>query len=145
MREVQVHSKKFLMHLDKALPFEKQAGLANESLQKKLYAFSQGNMRSLRNLIYQASIEAIDKQHTTITEEDLVFASRLTSGDKPLTWKNPFDKDIKITKDMLRPPPTNIGWEDYSRDTKQKKLEIKKEKTISINTYRLIKVKQYQT
>ncbi|PSV30908.1 TniB family NTP-binding protein [Photobacterium sp. GB-72] len=106
---------KFLMHLDKALPFEKQAGLANESLQKKLYAFSQGNMRSLRNLIYQASIEAIDKQHTTITEEDLVFASRLTSGDKPLTWKNPFDKDIKITKDMLQPPPTNIGWEDYSR------------------------------
>lgn len=105
--------KTFLEYLDKALPFEKQAGLANESLQKKLYAFSQGNMRSLRNLIYQASIEAIDNQHAAITEEDFVFASKLTSGDKPITWKNPFDEGVKVTEDMLRPPPKGIGWEDY--------------------------------
>ncbi len=119
--------KRFLEHLDKALPFEKPAGLAKENLQKKLYAFSQGNMRSLRNLIYQASIEAIDNQHTTITEKDFVFASKLTSGDKPLTWKNPFDKNVKVTKDMLRSPPMNIGWEDYERNTRQK-LDIQKEK-----------------
>ncbi|ELJ8710407.1 transposase, partial [Vibrio cholerae] len=108
----------FLEHLDKALPFEKLAGLANESLQKKLYAFSQGNMRSLRNLIYQASIEAIDNQHATITEADFVFASKLTSGDKPILWKNPFDKGVKVTEDMLRPPPKGIGWEDYYRNVK---------------------------
>ena len=98
---------------DKALPFEKEAGLARQNLQKKLYAFSQGNMRSLRNLLYQASIEAIDNQHEAITEEDLVFASKLTSGDKPYSWKNPFDADVKVTEGMLRPPPKDIGWEDY--------------------------------
>lgn len=112
--------KTFLDYLDKALPFEKQAGLANESLQKKLYAFSQGNMRSLRNLIYQASIEAIDNQHASITEEDFVFASKLTSGDKPISWKNPFDEGVKVTEDMLRPPPKDIGWEDYLRNTTHK-------------------------
>ncbi|WP_394340987.1 TniB family NTP-binding protein [Photobacterium leiognathi] len=120
--------KKFLEHLDKALPFEKQAGLAEENLQKKLYAFSQGNMRSLRNLIYQASIEAIDNQHTTITEEDFVFASKLTSGDKPITWQNPFDKDVKVTKDMLRSPPMDIGWEDYLRNTTPKIINSKEKK-----------------
>ncbi len=120
--------KKFLEHLDKALPFEKQAGLANGGLQKKLYAFSQGNMRSLRNLIYQASIEAIDKQHETITEEDFAFASYLTSGDKPSTWKNPFDKNVKVTKDMLRSPPTDIGWEDYLRNTTSKKIRNSKQR-----------------
>ncbi|HHF3003010.1 TPA: TniB family NTP-binding protein [Vibrio diabolicus] len=109
--------KTFLEYLDRALPFEKEAGLARESLQKKLYAFSQGNMRSLRNLIYQASIEAIDNQHVTITEEDFVFASTLTSGDKPILWKNPFDEGVKVTEDMLRSPPKDIGWEDYFQNT----------------------------
>ncbi|WIG83712.1 TniB family NTP-binding protein [Photobacterium damselae] len=118
----------FLEHLDKALPFEKQAGLAKENLQKKLYAFSQGNMRSLRNLIYQASIEAIDNQHTSITEEDFVFASKLTSGDKPITWKNPFDEGVKVTKYMLQSPPKDIGWEDYWRITTPKIRNSKEKK-----------------
>ncbi|CDT77714.1 Putative transposition protein (fragment) [Vibrio diabolicus] len=74
-------------------------------------------MRSLRNLIYQASIEAIDNQHVTITEEDFVFASTLTSGDKPILWKNPFDEGVKVTEDMLRSPPKDIGWEDYFQNT----------------------------
>lgn len=112
--------KTFLEYLDKALPFEELAGLANDNLQKKLYAFSQGNMRSLRNLIYQASIEAIDNQHVTITEEDFVFASKLTSGDKPILWKNPFDEGVKVTENMLRSPPKDIGWEDYLRSSTPK-------------------------
>ncbi|MEZ8303611.1 TniB family NTP-binding protein [Vibrio splendidus] len=105
--------KTFLEHLDKALPFEKEVGLVEQGLQKKLYAFSQGNMRSLRNLIYQASVEAIDKQHETITEQDLIFASKLTSGDKSDRWENPFEKGVKVTEGMLRSPPKDIGWEDY--------------------------------
>ncbi|MGR5302928.1 TniB family NTP-binding protein [Vibrio alfacsensis] len=105
--------KTFLSHLDRALPFEKEVGLANDDLQKKLYAFSQGNMRSLRNLIYHASVEAIDNNHDTITIEDFVFAAELTSGDKLSTWTNPFGENVKITDQMLRPPPKDIGWEDY--------------------------------
>ncbi|MPW29671.1 AAA family ATPase [Agarivorans sp. B2Z047] len=103
--------KTFLSHLDRALPFKKEAGLANDELQKKLYAFSQGNMRSLRNLIYHASIEAINNEQDMIAYQDLVFASELTRGDKPIKWKNPFNVDV--TEDMLRPPPKDIGWEDY--------------------------------
>ncbi|WP_432463252.1 TniB family NTP-binding protein [Agarivorans sp. QJM3NY_33] len=105
--------KTFLSHLDRALPFEKEAGLAYDELQKKLYAFSQGNMRSLRNLIYHASIEAINNEQDTITYQDLVFASELTRGNKPIKWKNPFNDDVNVTEDMLRPPPKDIGWEDY--------------------------------
>lgn len=105
--------KEFLSHLDRALPFEKEIGLANDDLQKKLYAFSQGNMRSLRNLIYHASVQAIDNSHEIITNEDFTFAAELTSGDKLSTWVNPFADGVKITEEMLRPPPKDIGWEDY--------------------------------
>jgi predicted AAA+ superfamily ATPase len=112
--------KNFLWNLDKALPFEKEIGLANDDLQKKLYAFSQGNMRSLRNLIYHASVEAIDNNHDTITIEDFVFAAKLTSGDKLRSWINPFEKGAKVTEQMLRPPPKDIGWEDYLRCKKNK-------------------------
>ncbi|HAS61794.1 MAG TPA: transposase [Vibrio sp.] len=112
--------KTFLDHLDEALPFEQKSGLATQKLQKKLYAFSQGNMRSLRNLIYQASIEAIDNNHTSIQNEDFIFASELTSGDKPKTWINPFLENVSITKDMLRAPPKTLGWEDYFRNSKRK-------------------------
>jgi predicted AAA+ superfamily ATPase len=112
--------KTFLEHLDEALPFDKKCGLAIKKLQKKLFAFSQGNMRSLRNLIFQASIQAIENNHESIKEEDFVFASHLTSGDKPATWKNPFLNDVNITKDMLRDPPMTLGWEDYQRNNKQK-------------------------
>jgi len=117
--------KTFLQHLDDALPFERQAGLAKEGLQKKLYAFSQGNMRSLRNLIYQASIEAIDNYHESITEDDFLFASELTSGNKPSYWKNPFIKGVSITKEMLNPPPRNLGWEDYLQNNGSRKMKGK--------------------
>ncbi|MFA0256012.1 TniB family NTP-binding protein [Vibrio breoganii] len=103
----------FLIHLDRALPFERESGLAKDELQQRLYAFSQGNMRSLRNLIYQASVEAIDNNHESITNEDFIFAAELTSGDKSSTWVNPFDRDVKVTNEMLRPPPKDLGWEDY--------------------------------
>ncbi|MGF1711465.1 TniB family NTP-binding protein [Vibrio kagoshimensis] len=112
--------KTFLEHLDKALPFEKEVGLAEQDLQKKLYAFSQGNMRSLRNLIYHASIEAINNEQDKIAYQDLVFASELTRGDKPIKWKNPFSVDVKVTEAMLRPPPKDIGWEDYYRGASRK-------------------------
>lgn len=112
--------KTFLDNLDQALPFDKKSGLADHKLQKKLYAFSQGNMRSLRNLIYHASLEAINNNQISINEKDFLFASELTSGDKPTTWKNPFLKGVSITKDMLRTPPITLGWEDYLRNNKQK-------------------------
>ncbi|MDK2676735.1 hypothetical protein [Vibrio vulnificus] len=64
--------------------------------------------------------KAIDNQHPSITEEDFVFASKLTSGDKPISWKNPFDEGVKVTEDMLRSPPKDIGWEDYLRSSTRK-------------------------
>ncbi|EJC6765622.1 TniB family NTP-binding protein [Vibrio parahaemolyticus] len=117
--------KTFLQHLDEALPFEKQTGLAKEGLQEKLYAFSQGNMRSLRDLIYQASIEAIDNHHESITKDDFLFASQLTSGNKPTFWKNPFIEGVKVTKEMLRSPPRSIGWEDYYQQNNSRKKKGK--------------------
>lgn len=107
----------FLEHLDKALPFTKNVGLAEKTLQEKLYAFSQGNMRSLRNLIYHASIEAINNHRDTISYQDLVFAAKLTSGDKSNIWQNPFEDGVKVTQDMLSSPPKDIGWEDYLKNT----------------------------
>lgn len=77
-------------------------------------------MRSLRNLIYHASVEAIDNNHDTISIKDFVFAAELTSGDKLSTWINPFREDVKITEHMLRPPPRDIGWEDYFKSRKPK-------------------------
>lgn len=103
----------FLKQLDKSLPFEELTGLEKEPLSKKLFAFSGGNMRSLRNLIFHASVQAIENNRTFISSDDFLYASQLTSGDKLSTWKNPFEKGAEITKDMLEDAPHDIGWEDY--------------------------------
>ncbi|MCW8330275.1 TniB family NTP-binding protein [Photobacterium sp. SDRW27] len=110
----------FLTRLDEALPFEKCSGLNTKNMVKKLYAFSEGNMRSLRNLIYHAAVQAIESDQTSIQAKDFLYASRLTSGDKQTTWKNPFEPSIKISKKMLADPPRNLGWEDYLRNNKKR-------------------------
>ncbi|MBF4264590.1 transposase, partial [Vibrio anguillarum] len=43
-----------------------------------------------------------------------------SSNNKPISWKNPFDEGVKITEDMLRPLPNDIGWEDYYHNVQPK-------------------------
>ncbi|MCW3172622.1 TniB family NTP-binding protein [Shewanella subflava] len=118
----------FLKRLDEALPFNKRSGLDTALMQKKLYAFSQGNMRSLRNLIYHASVHAIENNEDCLTEVDFLYASELSSGDKSSTWKNPFK--TSVTKDMLADPSNTIGWEDYFRNNRNRKAKVHSDLTI---------------
>ncbi|WMN89117.1 TniB family NTP-binding protein [Vibrio parahaemolyticus] len=115
---------KFLQSLDRALPFENSARLDDEAMVRKLYAFSAGNMRSLRDLIYYASLNAIENGRDPIAISDFIYASQLMSGGKPNTWKNPFEKGVKIPDTMFNDPPRTLGWEDYLRNNKTKKIDL---------------------
>lgn len=114
----------FLTQLDKALPFENKSGLEAEVITKKLYAFSGGNMRSLRDLIYHASVSAIENNRKSIQNTDFLYASKLLSYGKESTWKNPFAKGVKVSKAMLADPPKSLGWEDYLRNNKSRRNSI---------------------
>ncbi|TOM82084.1 transposase, partial [Vibrio parahaemolyticus] len=61
----------------------------------------------------------------SITKDDFLFASQLTSGNKPTFWKNPFIEGVKVTKEMLRSPPRSIGWEDYYQQNNSRKKKGK--------------------
>lgn len=111
----------FLRRLDEALPFDQLSNLASKPIAKKIYAFSQGNMRSLRNLVFHAAVNAIENDNNCISKNDWKFASNLTSGNKPSTWKNPFAQGVKITDRMLQDHPDGLGWEDYMRNNKGKR------------------------
>lgn len=116
--------RKFLSRLDEALPFERLSGLAEKSTAKKIYAFSEGNMRSLRNLVFQASVDAIEQGHDCINKDDLLAASELTCGDKSSTWRNPFLKGAIVTDAMLQDPPKELGFEDYFQNNRRGKKSV---------------------
>ncbi|QUM76159.1 TniB family NTP-binding protein [Moritella sp. 24] len=109
----------FLKRLDEALPFDNMSGLGEDRLAKKLYAFSGGNMRSLRNLVFHASVNAIESERESIITDDFRDASELTSGNKLASWENPFQKGVTITDNMLADPAKELGYEDYIQHNKR--------------------------
>ena len=121
----------FLRRLDEALPFDQLSNLASEPIAKKIYAFSQGNMRSLRNLVFHAAVNAIENDNNCISKNDWEFASNLTSGNKLSTWKNPFVQGVKITDRMLQDQPNDLGWEDYMRNNRGKRKPFDESKIFS--------------
>ncbi len=95
----------FLKVFDECLPFAKTPGLHKRALYPRLFAFSKGNMRRLRNLINYAAEEAILNQDDELTVEHFSAGYRfymknigkkdqIDSNEKLEDQPNPFDIPI---------------------------------------------------
>ncbi|WP_318425147.1 TniB family NTP-binding protein [Photobacterium leiognathi] len=104
------HYKTFLTMLDQALPFKESSDLASPDMMKRIYAFSQGNLRRIRKLINRASKLAERDNSNTILMKHFSEAAPKVSN-VACKKQNPFQ--VKISKLRLTHPPENIGWENY--------------------------------
>ncbi|MHA2940393.1 TniB family NTP-binding protein [Vibrio sp. RC27] len=102
--------KTFLTLLDEALPFRESSDLASPEMMKRIYAFSQGNLRRIRKLINRSSRLALRDNSNKIQLEH--FAKAAPKVSKAACEKqNPFR--INVNELSIIQPPKDIGWENY--------------------------------
>lgn len=102
--------KTFLAMLDEALPFHESSALASPDMMKRIYAFSQGNLRRIRKLINRSSRLALRDNSNKILLEHFAKAAPKVSG-AVCAKQNPFQVDVN--KLIIKQPPKDIGWENY--------------------------------
>lgn len=102
--------KTFLTKLEEALPFEDASGLTSTEMLKRIYAFSEGNLRRIRNLINRASRIALLESSDKVLLKHLAEAAPKVS--KTVCEKqNPFL--VEMSKLKIKHPRSDIGWENY--------------------------------
>lgn len=102
--------KTFLIMLDEALPFHEPSALASPDMMKRIYAFSQGNLRRIRKLINRSARLALRDNSNKILLEH--FARAAPKVSKAACEKqNPFR--VKVSELKFKHPPRDIGWENY--------------------------------
>ncbi len=72
--------RRFLARVDKALPFDGVAGLADPETAKNIFDATRGMMRAIMTLIKQAAIHALDRGGEQILPEDLRYGYGQTPG-----------------------------------------------------------------
>ncbi|WP_411061019.1 TniB family NTP-binding protein [Vibrio chagasii] len=102
--------KTFLTMLDDALPFGESSGLAEPDMMKRIYAFSQGNLRRIRKLINRASRLALRDHSNKVALKHFAKAAPKVS-QVACENLNPFEVTVKELK--INHPPQDIGWENY--------------------------------
>lgn len=102
--------KTFLTKLEEALPFEDASGLTSTEMLKRIYAFSEGNLRRIRNLVNRASRIALLESSDKVLLKHLAEAAPKVS--KTVCEKqNPFL--VEMSKLKIKHPRSDIGWENY--------------------------------
>ncbi|WP_348236103.1 TniB family NTP-binding protein [Vibrio parahaemolyticus] len=114
--------KTFLTMLDEALPFPESSNLASTDMMKRMYAFSQGNLRRIRKLINRASRLALRDNSRCILLEHFAKAAPKVSRAACET-KNPFKVELNELK--IKHPPTDIGWENYLHQQEERDVTAK--------------------
>lgn len=102
--------KTFLIMLDEALPFHESSVLASPDMMKRIYAFSQGNLRRIRKLINRSSRLALRDNSNKILLEHFAKAAPKVSR-AACEKQNPFQ--VKVSELQFKHPPRDIGWENY--------------------------------
>jgi len=102
--------KTFLAMLDEALPFRESSALASPDMMKRIYAFSQGNLRRIRKLINRSSRLALRDDSNKILLEHFAKAAPKVSR-VACEKQNPFR--VKVNELTIKQPPKDIGWENY--------------------------------
>ncbi len=102
--------KTFLTMLDDALPFHESSALASPDMMKRIYAFSQGNLRRIRKLINRSSRLALRDNSNKILLEHFAKAAPKVSR-AACEKQNPFR--VNVNELNIKQPPKDIGWENY--------------------------------
>ncbi|MBY8168090.1 TniB family NTP-binding protein [Vibrio fluvialis] len=102
--------KTFLTMLDEALPFHESSALASPEMMKRIYAFSQGNLRRIRKLINRSSRLALrDNSNKILLEHFAIAAPKVSKA--ACEKQNPFRVNVNELK--IKQPPKDVGWENY--------------------------------
>ncbi len=101
----------FLKVFDLALPFPDSSSLQTRDVALRLYSHSKGNLRKLRELLNQASRDALLMSANCITSEHFKSAIDKINGNYSDTV-NPFDVS-HINDVAIDEPDLDIGWEDF--------------------------------
>ncbi|WP_373939230.1 TniB family NTP-binding protein [Vibrio kanaloae] len=109
-KENRILYKTFLAMLDEALPFHESSALASPDMMKRIYAFSQGNLRRIRKLINRSSRLALRDNSNKILLEHFAKAAPKVSR-AACEKQNPFRADVN--KLIIKQPPKDVGWENY--------------------------------
>lgn len=123
-REEQKDFRKFLMAIDKDLPFSKFSNLADPVIAAKIFYFSFGVPRYVMDLLKQATKFSLKRGQDQITERELKNAfSKITRSVRPFAV-NPFEND-----------KFDLVYE-IEKERKQKEALFQK------NSYKNIKIKK---
>jgi Cdc6-like AAA superfamily ATPase len=109
-KENRILYKTFLAMLDDALPFHESSDLAAPDMMKRIYAFSQGNLRRIRKLINRSSRLALRDNSNKILLKHFAKAAPKVSR-AACEKQNPFR--VNVNELTIKQPPKDIGWENY--------------------------------
>lgn len=120
----------FLFMLEDAMDLPEQSDLASEEMAFRLYAYSSGNFRKLKNLLNDAFTSVLISGESLVNKKTLsVSAIKL---DRNVTRaNNPFSQGID--KVVALEPDQYVGWDDYksSNNTNMKSKSGYKKLTLS--------------
>ncbi len=101
----------FLSMLETLMDLPEPSELTSEEMYRRLYAYSNGNFRKLKNLLNDAYKAALENGEPSISQKRLaVMASQRISGMAEAN--NPFLLPMNQLK--ISEPGKVIGWDDYN-------------------------------
>jgi hypothetical protein len=101
----------FLSMLETLMDLPEPSELTSEEMYRRLYAYSNGNFRKLKNLLNDAYKAALENGEPSISQKRLaVMASQRISGMAEAS--NPFLLPMNQLK--ISEPGKVIGWDDYN-------------------------------
>ncbi|BDX08082.1 TniB family NTP-binding protein [Planctobacterium marinum] len=100
----------FLTMIDKNLPFKFEATLTEGSMPKRLYAYSNGNMRKLKSIISEASEIAIFNDDKSLKLEHFKEAAEPGIDNENCAT---LAFHVSENKLAIKEPGANPGWEDF--------------------------------
>jgi type II secretory pathway predicted ATPase ExeA len=102
----------FLSMFEKLMDLPEPSELASEEMYRRLYAYSSGNFRKLKNLLNDAYKAALENGELSISQKRLAETASQRSSVITKT-NNPFL--LPMDKLKISEPGEYVGWDDYTQ------------------------------
>lgn len=101
-----------LSMFEKLMDLPEPSELASEEMHRRLYAYSNGNFRKLKNLLNDAYKAALENGESRISQKRLAEEANSRNSDLE-DFKNPFL--LPMHKLKVIEPGKYVGWDDYTQ------------------------------
>ncbi len=101
----------FLSMFEKLMDFPESSELTSEDMYRRLYAYSNGNFRKLKNLLNDAYKAALENGDRCISQKRLAESASQRNSDMTKAT-NPFI--LPMDKLKISEPGEFVGWDDYN-------------------------------